>query len=545
MGSEFRRDERANMSILFAFGFTISALVSAVAVDAASLYQERRLLQAGVDLAAIAAAAEPSRAVEIVQTVLVGARLLAPASMDGLTVVTGRYDPAPALIADRFTPGGLPANAVSVTLERPGTLYFAGGLIETPRLHAAGIASVTPEVSFSLGSRLASLNGGLANEVLSRLLGTTVSLSIADYTALAAARIDTLLLLDAVGQRIGVTAGTYDHLLAMDARSGTVAAALASLTTGAARTALNAIAGGGAGHAVPLSKLARLGQLGGLQVGSGSSSGFALSALETLVATASVADGDRQASVNLAASVPGLVSLKLDLAIGERPQGAAWFAAGPPGTMVRTAQVRMRIKADMLGGSALLGAGVSLPLWLDLAQSEAQVVSASCPSVAAPRGSARLAVLPGAARLGLGTLSDAALNDFAAPVPHGATVLINALVLRISASAQVNVAQTAPIQLDFSSAEIAAGTVKTARTTTPVASLAGSLLGTLDLTVSVLGIGLSPPATFAQALRNLLAPMAPTLDLTISGALAALGLGVGEADVRVYGVRCDRAVLVG
>ena len=96
-----------------------------------------------------------------------------------------------------------------------------------------------------------------------------------------------------------------------------------------------------------------------------------------------------------------------------------------------------------------------------------------------------------------------------------------------------------------SSAEIAGGVLKTAQTETLAASLVGTLLGDLDLTVNVLGIGLNSPAVIAQALRDLLAPLTPTLDLAIAGTLGALGLGVGEADVRVYGVRCDHAVLVG
>ena len=58
---EFRRDERGNMAILFAFGFTVSALVSAVAVDAAALYHERRLLQALAPPDSEAGEAKPSR----------------------------------------------------------------------------------------------------------------------------------------------------------------------------------------------------------------------------------------------------------------------------------------------------------------------------------------------------------------------------------------------------------------------------------------------------------------------------------------------------
>lgn len=540
---EFGRDERGNMAILFAFGFTVSAMVSAVAVDAASLYHERRLMQAGVDLAAISAATDPSRAVEIAQSVLVGARLLAPASTDGLTVLTGRYSPSTPAIANRFVPGAQPANAVAVALERPGTLYFASGFAPAPAISASGVAAVTPEVSFSLGSRLASLNGGIANALLSDLLGTTVALSVADYSALAAARVDALTFLDMLAQQMGLSVGTYDELLAMQADAGQLATALAELTTGPVRTALLTLAGGS--HTLTLSNLVSLGRLGGLPLGSGGGAELSLSVLEVLAAAAALADGDRQVSLNLGAAVPGLVSLRLDLALGEPPQGGGWFAIGPAGTVLRTAQVRLRLQAELLGGPVLLGAGVKLPLWLDLAEAEAVVASATCPSPASPYGSATILARPGVAQLALGALSDATLYDFGATPPLDPALMINALLLKVTGSALVEVAQTTPVELDFSSAEIAAGTLKTATTQTLVASLAGSLLGNLDLTINVLGLGLATPAVIAQSLRDLLAPLAPTLDMTIASVLETLGLGVGEADVRVYGVRCDHPVLVG
>ena len=542
---EFARDQRGNMAILFAFGFTVSALVSAVAVDAAALYHERRLLQAGLDLAAISAATDPSRAAEIAQSVLVEARLLAPASTEGLTVITGRYDPAIADIGLRFTPHAAPANAVAVRIERQGKLHFASHFAPVPVIEAGGLASVTPEVSFSLGSRLASLNGGLANAILSGLLGTSISLTLADYNALAAAQVNALTFLDSLALQMAVTAGTYDDLLAMEADAGLIAAALAELTTGQARTALQSIAGAGSGHSMPLANFVSLDRWGGLPLGSGGAIGLSLSALEVMTAAAALADGDRQVSVNLGAGVPGLVSLTLDLVIGEPMQGSSWFAIGPTGTVVRTAQLRLRLRAQLLGGPVLLGAGVTLPLWLDLAHAEARVASATCPSPSAPRGSATIEVLPGVAELGLGDWTNPAFYDFGSTPPQAAVRLVDVLLLRITGTAHVEIAQTTPVTLDFSSSEIAAGTLKTARTETAVSSLMGSLLADLDLAVSVLGIGLASPATIAQALRDLLTPLAPTLDLTIAGTLAVLGLGVGEADVRVYGVRCDQAVLVG
>ena len=544
-GSNFRRDERGNMAVLFAFGFAVSAMVSALAVDAASLYHERRVLQAGVDLAAISAATDPSRATEIAQSVLAGAQLLAPASTDGLIVIPGRYDPAEPVIANRFMPGQTPHNAVSVTLNRPGKLYFAASFAAVPPLQASGIAAVTPEVSFSVGSRLASLNGGLANAILSGLLGTTVSLTVLDYTALAGARVDALSFLNALATQLGITAGSYDDLLATEAGAGDIAAALAGLTNGTAQAALLLLSTSGNGADVALGKLIDLGRLGGLELGSAGAADLSLSALELLSAAAVLSDGTNQVSLNLGAAVPGLVSLQLDLAIGEPAQGGGWFTLGPLGTIVRTAQTRLRLRAEVLGGPALLGAGVKLPLWLDLAPAEARAEAATCPTIGAPRGSASIATRPGVLRLSIGEMSDASLADFGIPPSAAPVHLIDVLLLRVTGAAMIELAQASPVLLDFSSVDIAAGTMRTARTETLVASLAGSLLGGLDLTVNVLGLGLSPPHLIAQAVRGLLLPLAPLLDSTINATLSAMGLGLGEADVRVYGVRCDRAVLVG
>lgn len=543
---DFRRDDRGNMGILFAFGFTVSAIVSAVAVDAAALYHERRAVQAGVDLAAISAAADPSRAAEIAQSVLAGARLLAPASTDGLTVVTGNYDPGRPDVKDRFLPGGAPVNAVSVSLARPGTLHFAGHFAPQPVISASGTAMVAPEVSFTVGSRLAGLNGGIVNAILSGLLGSSVSLSLADYSALAAADVDLLPFLDALGARLGITAGSYEQLLQLDAPAGTVVGALADVANGAVRAVLHSLAGGAHGNSIPLSQLFNLGRLGGLQLGSGQAAVAAdVSVLDLIAAAAAVADGDHQVSLNLGAGVPGLVKIGLDLAVGEREQHGSWLFTGRPGATTQTAQLRLRLHAELLGGPILLGAGVKLPAWLDVAHTEARVTGASCPTPSSPRGTATIAVRPGALKLALGEMDDAALADMdVTPLPAPVNI-IDVLLLKVRGSAHVEVAQMTPVALNFTSADIAAGARKTASTTTPVTSLVGSLLGDLDLSVNILGLGLSSPTVIARAVRDLLMPLTSVLDATLAGTLKALGVSIGSADVRVHAVRCDHAVLVG
>ncbi|UYN99240.1 MAG: hypothetical protein KIT02_15160 [Devosia sp.] len=535
------------MAILFAAGFALSAAVSALAVDAAALYHERRVVQSVVDLAALTAARDPGRALDIAQTVLVDAGLLAGTDKTGLIVTPGHYAADPTLAADqRFAPGAGPVNAVRVHFEKPGTLYFASAFSTEPTIAASGIASVTPEVSFSLGSRLASLDGGIANAVLGQLLGTGLSLSVMDYNALASARVEALDFLDALALQLGLDAGTYDDLLSMQAGPGPIAAALKSLTGGTANSALSALALDRSGSSLDLGKLIGLGQLGGLEIGSSDAAlGMSLSVLEILSAAAALADGERQVSLNLGASLPGLASLKLDLAIGEPPQGGGWFTVGPAGTMVRTAQTRLRITAQLLGGAILLNAGVRLPIWLDLAHAEAQVISATCPEGGTDRGSAVIAVRPGAVHAAIGEMSAEQLKSFGWLPPAQPVRLIDVLLLRVTASAQVEVARPEPVAVTFTSADIAEGRLKTVGTSGIATSIMTSLLGDLNLGVNVLGLGLASPAVIAQAVRGLVTPLAPVLDLTLDAVLDTLGLGIGEADVRVYGVRCTSPVLVG
>jgi uncharacterized membrane protein len=549
----FRDDLRGNIAVLFAMGFAVSALVGAVAVDAAALYHERRLMQNGVDLAALAAATNPARATELAREALVDAGLLRAGSSDGLTVEVGAYNPDPALPpGSRFAIGTTPSNAVHVSLSRPGTLHFARGWTQSPNLGADALATLTPQVSFSVGSGLASLNGGIANSVLNALLGTNVSLTAMDYNGLLNAQVDLFRFLDALAQELHVGAGTYNDLLSMTANHGQIAGALARVLNGTARNAAQVLAGT-AGHngVLPVGRLLQLGRLGDLAIGSGNGTALftSLSAFELLSASAALGNGSHQVALSLTAGVPGLVGIDAALAVGEPPQGGSWYAIGPTGTVVRTAQLRLKLVATILGSGALVGVPVRLPLYLELAQSEAIATQATCPTSTNPRGTAVIQVKPGVMRLRVGDVDPLAFGNFVTN-PSVAVAkllevkLLGLTVLQVLASSLIEIAQTTPVSLPFNSAEINAGTIKTAHVTTPIASLTTSLIDNLNLQVPILGLGLNLTSLRAL-LKVILTPLAPVLDITISRLLETLGVKVGEADVTVYGVRCTQPVLVG
>ncbi|KQW77102.1 hypothetical protein ASC89_18035 [Devosia sp. Root413D1] len=553
----FRGEELGNIAVMFALLLPVAMLAGAFAVDEGSLYLERRQAQSVTDLAAIAAVTDPSKALDTAFRTfqangLIGSTLsiddpsIQVRSSHPVQVVTGHYKAVPELsVAARFSPGGSPPNAVQVTYRKTGTLLLARPWQAPPEISVAALATANPEAAFSVGSRLASLNGGVANALLKSLLGTSATLDVMSYNALLDARVDLLDFLDALNQQLHLSAATYGDVLKASASRGAIAAAMASVLTGTAKTAATTLSTTIADTGtIPLLKLLDIGSLSTLPVGSESGYFAGLSALELLNAAAVIAGNGKQIDLAVGATLPGLTSIALSVAIGEPPQHA-WYRVGEKGAVARTAQTRLKLTVKLLGGPILLGAGVTLPIYIEVAYAEARIRSLACPGLGRQAGTAVVEVLPGVARLAIGNLAGASFTDFSAfPVVNQATIL-SALLLKIKARAAIVIGETSPILLNFSSEDVTQGTIRTATNHTIVGSLSKSLLDELDIDVDVLGIGLSTDAVIEAAVRTLVAPLAPVLDSTIFGVLDVLGVGIGEADVRVYSVTCSRPVLVG
>src|SRR5690606_24854677 len=100
-----------------------------------------------------------------------------------------------------------------------------------------------PTAMFSIGSRLASLDGGLANALLSSLLGGRVSLTLMDYRGLADAQVNLLQFSDALAADLGVKAGDYDALLSHEVETGRVLRVLERIAGSDAKSALGKLTG--------------------------------------------------------------------------------------------------------------------------------------------------------------------------------------------------------------------------------------------------------------------------------------------------------------
>jgi uncharacterized membrane protein len=234
-----------------------------------------------------------------------------------------------------------------------------------------------------------------------------------------------------------------------------------------------------------------------------------------------------------------LHGVSLDLAVGERPQGTSWVTVGAEGANVQTAQTRLLLTLRLAGSGSV--STVTLPLYLDLAAATASLDSLDCSAGAGDE--VTIAVTPSVADAWIGTVPPSALGNFAVkPVPTAAP-LVALPPLSVTGTAHAAMTDADPTEVGFSAADIAAGTRKTV-STTDYASLVTTLLGNLDLSVSLGGLTLPLPGETGALVQGIATAAGPSIDTLVGNVLAALGIGLGQADVWTSGRRCGGAVLV-
>ncbi|TIT07416.1 MAG: hypothetical protein E5W74_26460 [Mesorhizobium sp.] len=570
-------DRSANFAVMTALCTPVALALTAFAIDEGSLYNERRAAQSIVDLAAITAASNITNAQQAVLTTLAdngitsvavqqqGTNVAPTATKAVVQIVPGRYTGVSTIAAgNRFEAGKLPYNAVQVSLKKQGTLYFAGSIMAPPTLGTTAIASAQPQAAFSVGSRLASLNGGILNALIGSLLGGNISLSVMDYNSLISADVDVLSFVDQLAVQLRLTGVSYSDVLASKATVGQIATAMANVP-GLDRTAKIALQtmASSATHTVkiPLSTFVDLGSVGDLGLGQ-KPAGLSVeaSALSMLTAAAALANGTNQVAVNLGATIPGLASTTLAIAIGEPMQNSPWLAVGEAGTVVRTAQTRIKLNASVTVGNSNLGGGinllaVNLPLNVEVAYAEAKLTDITCPT--GPSSiKVSIATQPGVVEAHLADSNASGFADFTKPQSFSDAeiadvslklLLINLNLLQIKGSSAFSITNMAPTTLTYSATDIANKAIKTVSTRNLTQSLTTSLINKLSLSVNALGLGLDVTALLGAvkpAVTTLLNGVTAPVDSLVYNVLGTLGVHVGEADVRVTGATCGRSVLV-
>lgn len=528
------RDDRGGVGVMTAIFGGILCVLAALAVDVGSISLKARQIQGTADLSAMAAAHDLARADA-------AARATASANLSdvqAVSVVKGGYV-ADARIqpSERFSPGAAEPNAARVEVTAPAPLFFGRWVLQrdsvTVRKTAtAAIPGGQPQAMFSIGSRLASLDGGVANALLSGLLGSHVSLTVMDYRALAGAQVNLLQFSDALAADIGLTAGDYDALLKQEVTASQALRALESIAGANAKSALSKLT------RAPVDAKLKLKDLIGVEADARQGLREALnadiSALDLIMASLETANGDRQVALDLGARA-GLADLDILLAIGERPNKSPWLTITSKGEpIIRTAQARIYLKAttsQKLNGLAQ----VTLPILIEAASSEAKLSRINC--VGAP--SVTVAVRPGVARARIGAVDESKLKNFKAPLTSSpATVLSVLKLVTLTAHADLEIADLNWQEAAFNASDISNQTVKSVRSRGFVNGLIVSLLQRLEAEVGLGPLGGLGLGDLVGALGLLLTPLGPVLDGVVQPLLDLLGLKLGEADVQAHGVQC-------
>ena len=546
MLKEFRKDQRGNIAILSAVFVSMGLGFAALGVDLGKVFTDRRKTQSTADLAAVVAAADLQNAVAAARATV--QRNNYPVS-SLVSVEHGIYTAnAKVAPAARFAPATpANANAVRVTLRTQSKLAF--GKFVTGQdyfdIRTQATATTTAVASFAIGSRLVSLNAGLLNAILGGMLGTTLSLSAMDYQALADARVDAFDFMKALAMRAGLTAGTYNDLLASDVKLPDVLNALLTKQQGG-NAATNALSGitsviNGSSTRITPSALIDAGPYGELLVTQKPKTGVSLSALDVLGATLQLANGNNQIAANVNLGLPGIASASLLATVGERPVGKSWVAVGAKGASVHTAQTRVLLTLQLLGSGSI--ASVNLPIYIEVAHGTATLNQVTCGYPNVQTSTATLGVKPGVIDAWIGQVTPAQMSNFSSAPNPAAAVLVTLPVAQVSGRAHAAISNPTPKNVSFSYADVQAQTKKTVTTTSFTGSLTASLLGDLQLTVSLLGFGLPIPGLGALV-TSIISGATASIDQLVATTLATLGIGVGQADVWVTGIRCDGAVLV-
>ncbi|QNE31816.1 hypothetical protein F1C10_07625 [Sphingomonas sp. NBWT7] len=541
------RDRRGGVGLMVAGMMPVLVGFAAFAIDVGAVQLETRRLQGIADAAAMAAASTTSGATQRAQAIVDGSGWQHDVAV---RVEQGAYsaDPAKAPSA-RFVANASGADAARVTLESVVPTFFAR-VFGTREVSIARSATARRQrfAAFSIGSRLASVDAGLLNAYLGALTGSDIRLTAMDYDALANAQVDLFALLPLVRSSAALDAVTFRDILTSQVATPKLLDALAHALTGSNQTsaaaAVRQIATVAGGASVSLGALIDAGPLGG-QAGGGT--GVArVDAMALATAILQLAGPRRQVAIDLGASIPGLASTRLMLAIGERAQQSPWIAITDTGTpIVRTAQARAYLETR-LSPMALPGLGslvsINLPVLVELASAEGRLAAIDCAA-----GAGRGVTLEGRTDIGsaaIGTIETGRLDDFATALMPARAALVDTLLIDVIGSSRMSLGAAEPWRsLRFSESEIATRARKTVASSQPLGGIVSSLIGQASLSVQVIGLAI-PIDPLLRGVGAALTPIAPALDRLLMTATGTLGVGLGEADLSVTGMRCGQAILV-
>ncbi len=547
----FLCDQDGAVAIMAALVLAALMMITAFSVDLGLAFFTKRRLQAATDSAAMSAAQNAANASALATSMLGGNNF---ATAEIVSLATGSYQPDPAIaVASRFTAGANPSNAVELTTSVVSPLFFARVLdpSQSLTLFVQSGAAVVNEGGLVAGSGLVSLNGGLINALLSGLTGSSISLTAVQYQGLVNSQINALDFMNALATQNHLTAGTYSQLLTNSlSMQSIVNAEIAALNTEGVITSdqvyalqgLTALSAQITGTpTVSLGSLLNAGFWQNAEIGS-LDSNSALHATLNLFQlnsfAAQLANGSNFVNATNALSIPGVANVNVGVTVIEPVQGS-YYALGPVGTTVHTAQVRLLLTANLLAAASLgaQSAPVSLPIYTEVADGTATLTGISCGSDPSTDTVATVAAQSGVANVYVGSVTPAAMTNFSAPVTVSPATIVNlAGIAKVSGSAQVPI-QGNTTTLSFTEQQIQSGTAQTVTSTNMVSNLGQALSSKVNLQATVIGLPI-PATAVVSTVSTLLQPVFNAADSLIDPTLQTLGIKVGYLDVTVTGARC-------
>ncbi len=140
-------------------------------------------------------------------------------------------------------------------------------------------------------------------------------------------------------------------------------------------------------------------------------------------------------------------------------------------------------------------------------------------------------------------MSAADLSNMGVASAEQPATLVNILGIKVIGSARIDLSAGGWQSVPFDGSEIAAHATKTVNASGVVTGLTTSLVSSLDLTLTIGGLS-APLSPIVGLVKPVLAAAAPLLDPVVQSLLDTLGIHLGQADVRIDGVRCGTAALV-
>lgn len=540
----FLRDRKGGVTIITAGSMLALFASTALAIDIGSSYVAKRRLQGAADAAALSAVDMPNDQTGAAQRTL---------SVNGLPVTSlsaltpGTYSPDESIApAQRFVANGASPNAAQIVLVQDVPVYFGSMFTHRPtvQIRAQATAARINIAAFSIGSRLAAVQGGLPNALLSALAGTNLNLSVMDYNALVGANVNLLTFTQILATQLNLSAASFGSTLATQVTLPQALTALAAATTDpTVASAYRTLALKVPSTTIRLSDLIDLGPYADMDH-SDPNTVINFNGYSILQEMLQIANGQRQVAINLGLSLPGITATTLTVAIGQRPAHSPWLAVEKDNSVViRTAQSRIYLDSQV-GGAATLGLlSLRIPLYIELAEAQAKLNTISC-SGGAANSSVTLDVLPSVGSLAIADLNMATFANFGSPASENPAVIAKAPLVTVTGKADIAFGGVTWQQINFSASDIASRTVKTVSTGDLVQGAATSLISKMNLQASALGIGLNLSA-ITGVVGAAITPLAPTLDSLIDQVTGLLGVHVGQADLVIDGVRCGKPTLVG